>query len=62
MTLQCWKCGSENLMQTPTYLEPLILANDDKVTFTVCGDCFHVNEFVNENPVRIILIPIVKGK
>lgn len=60
MTLKCWKCGSANLIQTPTYLEPLVRSNGDRLVLTVCQDCWQVNEFVNEKPVRIVFIPVVK--
>ena len=59
--MECWKCGSANLLETPTMLDPLVRSNGDKLIFTVCGDCCQVNEFVNGKAVRIILIPVIKG-
>lgn len=60
MPLKCWKCGSENLIQTPTYLEPLVRGNGDRLIFTVCQKCWRVNEFVNDKPGIIVFIPVVK--
>ena len=54
--MNCWKCGSQNLMRTPTYLEPLVRQTGDRLVFTVCQDCWQVNEFVNGKAVRIVFI------
>lgn len=57
--MKCWKCGSENLIKTATYLDPLVISHGNKLVFTVCQDCWQVNEFVNEKPVRIVFIPVI---
>lgn len=51
--LKCWHCGSENLLNTPTMENPLEY-HGDKLMFTVCKDCWGVNEFVNGKSARIV--------
>jgi len=54
--LKCWACGCDDLMITPTMLEPLKHQGNELI-FTVCPKCWQVNEFVNGESVQIVIVP-----
>lgn len=56
--MKCPKCGSENLWQSPSMINPIV-RGEDKLIITCCQDCWEPIDFVNGVVSRIVFVPLL---